>query len=187
MGLALTVTKIMLLRHAEKPNAYGTRGVAITGSEDRRSLTVRGWQRAGALIALFGPALPRHTSPLLATPTTIFASRPTANSARSLHTLEPLAQRLSIDIDVSYGDAEEAALAARAAAANGVVLISWKHDGLPKLGNAIVGNTNTCPQLWPKDRFDLVWVFDRPIGAAAWSFTQVPQLLLPGDRAEPIV
>jgi hypothetical protein len=182
----LTTAKIMLLRHAEKPDANGTRGVAMTGSEDRRSLTVRGWQRAGALIALFGPELPRHTAPLLPTPTTIFASRPTANSARSFHTIEPLAQRLSIDIDLSYGDAEEAALAARVVAGNGIVLISWKHDGLPKLGNAIVGNATTCPQVWPKDRFDLVWVFDRPIDGAAWRFAQIPQLLLRGDRGEPI-
>jgi len=182
----LTAAKIMLLRHAEKPDTNGTRGVAITGSEDRRSLTVRGWQRAGALIALFGPGLQRHTNPLLATPTTIFASRPTANSVRSFHTIEPLAQRLSIDIDLTYGDSEEAALAARVIAENGIVLISWKHDGLPKLGNAIVGNATICPQLWPKDRFDLVWVFDRPIGGAAWGFAQVPQLLLTGDRAEPI-
>jgi hypothetical protein len=182
----VAATKIMLIRHAEKPDAAGTLGVAVTGLEDHRNLTVRGWQRAGALIALFGPAQARRPNPLLAVPTAIFASRPTSSSVRPLHTVEPLAQRLSIGIDTSYGNDEEAALAASAVAADGVVLISWKHDGLPRLGQFIAGNTTTCHQTWPEDRFDVVWVFDQPINSGPWMFTQVPQLLLPGDRAEPL-
>ncbi len=39
------------------------------------------------------------------------------------------------------------------------------------------------PSQWPGDRYDLVWVFDRPSGSGPiTAFTQVPQLLLAGDR-----
>ncbi len=52
------------------------------------------------------------------------------------------------------------------------------------IANAILGNKTTAPQYWPLDRFDLVWVFDRR--GDTWTFTQVPQLLLAGDRPEVI-
>jgi len=41
------------------------------------------------------------------------------------------------------------------------------------------------PRKWDdKDRFDLVWVFTRTAGI--WRFEQVPQLLLAGDKPNPI-
>ena len=184
-------SKIMLIRHAERPDPNGNFGVTIAGREDRRELSVRGWQRAGALISLFGPSVTRGSVSRLASPTAIFASRPTPNSVRPLHTVETLAQLLSIGIGVSYDNGDEAALVASALNAGGVVLVSWKHDALPRLGNTIIGDTiigdtETCPQTWPAERFDLVWVFDRVDASSPWKFEQVPQLLLHGDRTEPI-
>ena len=176
----------MLIRHAEKPDRAGILGISLTGHEDRRNLTVRGWQRAGALIALFGWPEVRNVNPILAIPNVIYASRPTSSSVRPLHTVEPLAHRLSIGIDVSYGNEEEAALATSASSVDGAVLISWKRDGLPRLGQILAGNATTCPSLWPEDRFDLVWVFHRAMDTAPWAFTQIPQLLLSGDRSDPI-
>jgi hypothetical protein len=35
------------------------------------------------------------------------------------------------------------------------------------------------PSSWPEERYDIVWVFERD--ERAWSFSQVPQLLLAGD------
>ena len=40
------------------------------------------------------------------------------------------------------------------------------------------------PQEWPDDRFDVVWTFTRD--GTGWRFAQVPQLLLAGDRPDPI-
>ena len=42
--------RILLIRHAEKPDGQDG-GVNVDGACDEKSLTVRGWQRAGALIA----------------------------------------------------------------------------------------------------------------------------------------
>lgn len=69
----MAATKIMLIRHAEKPNG-GTHGVDPSGERDDEDLTVRGWQRAGALARLFLPASGTFSDPRLATPHTIFAS-----------------------------------------------------------------------------------------------------------------
>ena len=67
---------ILIIRHAEKPEPGGDSGVDSTGAPDPRSLTVRGWQRAGAWAELFVPALGQKSA--LPTPTTLFASDPTA-------------------------------------------------------------------------------------------------------------
>ena len=66
------------------------------------------------------------------------------------------------------------------------VLIAWHHKKIPAVANAIIGDTTTCPQTWPSERFDMIWVFERDAGQASWRFSQVPQLLLAGDSANPI-
>jgi broad specificity phosphatase PhoE len=46
--------RIMVIRHAEKPGVpTDDGGVAADGARDDESLTVRGWQRAGALARFF--------------------------------------------------------------------------------------------------------------------------------------
>jgi hypothetical protein len=66
----------------------------------------------------------------------------------------------------------------------GTVLVSWEHKRIPKLV-AMLPGAPPVPQDWPDDRFDIVWVFDR--AGAGWSFSQIPQRLLPGDSPKPIV
>jgi hypothetical protein len=40
------------------------------------------------------------------------------------------------------------------------------------------------PPFWLDDRFDLVWTFTNT--ADGWTFTQVPQLIMPEDLPDPI-
>jgi hypothetical protein len=54
------------------------------------------------------------------------------------------------------------------------------------IANQLVGDPASVPQVWPDDRFDLVWVFEPEPGADRFRLHQVPQLLLVGDRADPI-
>jgi hypothetical protein len=70
-----TPTKIMVIRHAEKPDDTH-QGVTAHGDQDKESLIVRGWQRAGALAALFDPTNGPLQNANLAVPKTIYASDP---------------------------------------------------------------------------------------------------------------
>jgi hypothetical protein len=179
--------KIMLIRHSERPSAdKKIRGVSPDGRKDKESLTVRGWQRAGALARFFAPLDNHFVHPALATPKTLFASKsgPSAPSLRPQHTLLPLAELLQAGVNGDYYEGEEIALVQKAMASPGPALIAWKHLSMQTIANAILGDATTAPQSWPFERVDVVWIFDRR--DEGWTFTQVPELLLAGDRAEPI-
>jgi hypothetical protein len=181
--------KIMVIRHAEKHDDAGIiAGVTVEGRPDPEDLTVRGWQRAGALIGLFLPPDGAFVDRNLATPDAIFASGigPHSKSQRPQNTVAPLAAKLGLQLNANHLKGEEAKLAADVLASNGVVLIAWEHQAIPVIGKSIVGNNTSCPQSWSENRFDLVWVFDQDVGSGEWSFHQVPQRLLAGDSSEPI-
>jgi hypothetical protein len=176
--------RIMLIRHAEKPNDGGrVRGVDPLGREDANALSVPGWQRAGALVRLFAPHDSQSAVTGIATPDVLWASRATpANpSQRSQQTLMPLAAWLNLPIRCEFGKGDEAGMAARLLETSGVVLVAWSHEGLPALARALGTVEPAPPKAWPKDRFDLVWVFTPQDGR--WSLRQVPQWLLAGDSA----
>src|SRR5579885_3119382 len=72
----MTCAKIMLIRHAERPSADKRfRGVTIEGRKDKEELTVRGWQRAGALVRFFAPLDGHFVHPGLARPDILFACK----------------------------------------------------------------------------------------------------------------
>jgi hypothetical protein len=183
----MPASKIMLIRHAEKPTDDGAFvAVSAAGSPDTHELIVRGWQRSGALVRFFAPHDGNFVDPQLAQPRTIFASAVAKHSGslRPQHTVLELATVLKLALALDYAKGQETALATAVIAASGPVLIAWEHEAIPDIVNAVVGNTTTCPQKWPGARFDLVWVLDRPGGSGAWSFAQVPQMLLSGDSKE---
>jgi hypothetical protein len=175
----MPATKIMLIRHAEKPDDTDD-GVDEKGKPDKHDLIVRGWQRAGALTQFF--ANPRDPHGPIQRPAAIFATEPTtgSDSKRPLHTVTPLGQFLAVTIDSAIMEGSEQDLVDAAAAGGGVVLIAWHHEKIPAIANLLLGN-QTAPQKWPSDRFDVVWIFDRTAADAPWTFSQAPQLLLAGD------
>jgi len=64
------------------------------------------------------------------------------------------------------------------------MLIAGRHQDIPAIINAINGH-HLGPHRWPGDRFDLARVPDGD-GKGGWTFSQVPQLLLPGDSPNPV-
>jgi len=178
-------TKIMIIRHGEKPSDDGSiRGVDQHGGHDPDELIVRGWQRAGALVRLFAPPKGAFSDHALATPKNIFACGPNdhAKSVRSVHTVQTLAQFLNKNVDQTAQKGEEKKLAKAAISVQGPVLIAWEHEAIPDIVAAISDQDHLCPKKWPDSRFDVVWVLDK--SASGWSFAQAPQMVLPGDRAE---
>jgi hypothetical protein len=181
--------KIMLIRHGEKPaNSHPPSGVTSEGEPEKESLTVRGWQRAGALACLFAPADGRFQDPSLAEPQFLFASEPRKRkgSRRPLETITPLAEKLAIRINSNFHKEEALEMLDEAYLCRGVVLICWQREFIPQIANHILADETTAPQDWPEDRFDMVWVFDRDAASARYSFKQVPQSLLMGDWTTPI-
>jgi hypothetical protein len=194
----MPANKIMLIRHAEKPdqedNSGKVRGVTSAGEQDKEELIVRGWQRSGALVRFFAPRNGTFIDPRLLQPKTIFASAVAkhSESLRPQHTVLELVTDLkakdpTVKFDLRFPKGAESDLAEAAALkADGPVLIAWEHEAIPTIVNGIVGDTKTCPQKWDGARFDMVWVLDRKTTGNGWVFSQVPQLLLPGDSAHPI-
>jgi hypothetical protein len=206
MTKAYTATKIMLIRHAEKPTSTAN-GINIDGDPDSSSLIPQGWQRAGALNGLFTSAIgPLPIPDFLFAPNLYSSDTPaetqtstakqhgSGTSRRPYETITPLSLKLGIIINAIPGSTEPAqyakgdypAMLDAAMACPGVVLISWEHGEIPDIANQILGNQTTAPQKWPSERFDMVWVFDLNTAANTYSFNQAPQLLLQGDLTTPI-
>jgi broad specificity phosphatase PhoE len=173
----MPAAKIMLIRHAEKPDFDGTPGLMPNGVENPRALTLTGWKRANALVGLFNPADGALPRPPLAKPGSLFASG--SESLRPKQTIAPLAAALNLSIR-TFLKGQEPQLVAAVKAADDPVLVSWQHEAIPEIAALILGGAESVPRRWPGHVYGLVWVFDlQPSGA--WSFTQVPELVIPGD------
>jgi len=180
---------IMMIRHAEKPIPGGTSlGVSVDGAPDPESLTPRGWQRAGALVGLFMADASAGRRSSLPTPTRLFASQvsPGSSSRRPLETIQPLGERMGLTIDTRFRKEELGQLAHAVRGIDGVILICWEHHLIPSLADMLIGDTTSAPQIWPDDRFDIVWLIDLRVPAERAGFRQVPQLLLSGDQGSDI-
>jgi hypothetical protein len=180
---------VLLIRHAEKPGpAKLGRGLTPEGKEDKHSLVIRGWQRAGAWAALFGSKTARHDFPR---PDFIFAADPKqapspdgTRSKRPYETIMPLSRRLKRAAITKYGVGDEAKLVEQLLQLTGVVLVCWEHKRiisaiLPKLTEN--QKLPDLPTAWNRNRFDVVLRFHRKHAGARWKFRQLFPKLLDGD------
>ncbi|CAN5125795.1 hypothetical protein BH11PSE14_BH11PSE14_01010 [soil metagenome] len=175
--------KIMVIRHAEKPDDAGReRGLDEHGSEDSRGLTVCGWQRAGALVRYFAPLQGRSYHPLLDKPSAVFAVKANASSQRPLLTAQPLARELGLSIDARFASDEVAPLLAAVALVDGPVLLSWRHSNMVDIARQLCPEQQPAPE-WRVGCFDQTWVFAEDAGR--WTMTRIAQQLLPGDSSAP--
>jgi hypothetical protein len=199
-------TKIMVIRHAEKPATYNGQSYAgvdtlgaTCGKSGSESLVTLGWQRAGALVTLFAPPW-GPKAPILGQPNHIYACDPTPEggkkpSQRHYQTVIALAAHLNLPINAKYRKENYQAVATDALGNDGTVLICWQQERIPLIARALLAATDTTaplgvPVTWPTGadgpQYDLVWVFDRLTGNGPFtSFTQFAQMLLPGDAAAP--
>lgn len=184
---------IYIIRHAEKPLKPPLAGVDFAGSQNEHSLLPKGWQRSGALAALFHPDFgPVRDG--LQTPTVLVApswGHPGKTAAhRSYQTIQGLSERLDLPIDAPFPQGEEDKLAASLVSSySGVVLICWEHDHIPVIAAALpTVNKADIPHKWPGDRYDVIWTFTLVPDADAptYTFGQVPQQLLAGDSSKVI-
>jgi len=182
-------TKILLIRHAEKPAKDSPPfGVTLKGERSKESLEVRGWQRAGALTHLLAPPDGRFQHAALAKPQFLYASKPVKRrgSNRPLETIMPLAEKLRIEINAEYRRSEFESMLDEVFTHKGVVLICWQREYIPEIASYILNSDKIAPAEWPEDRFDMFWVFDLESSTGKYKFKQVPQRLLSDDRVTQI-
>jgi len=182
---------VYIIRHGEKPQDPPPKhpaphsGVDFQGHQNEHSLLPRGWQRSGALAALFDPT---H-GPLragLRVPRRLISpwyGHPGKTAEHRTHqTIRGLSDRLGVEITADFTKGQEPHLAAAVLNSGpGAVLICWEHTHIPALASALPLVSGTViPKSWPQDRYDVIWTFTlTPEGT--YAFGQVPQLLLAGD------
>jgi hypothetical protein len=187
-GVNVSPEVIYILRHAEKPLKPPLSGVDYEGSQNEHSLLPRGWQRSGALAALFHPDFGQVRAGLR-TPTALVApswGHPGKTAAhRSYQTIQGLSERLGLPITSQFAQGQEQQLAdSLVRGHSGVVLICWEHKHIPVIASALpVVSGTVIPLKWPGHRYDVIWSFTRvpEPGPARYTFGQIPQQLLAGD------
>lgn len=177
-------TLVMIIRHGEKPGEKKTGdmpGVDENGAPaDDSSLTQTGWDRARGLVNVFAPigGKPRAG---LARPVAIFSAG--ANDAgegqRTRETIAPLARKLGIQVDSSFGKGEEEQLIEKVTSQPGPTLICWQHGEIPAIAEAFGDVTPTPPSKWPDSVYDVIWTLTKT--SDGWAFDQVPEMALPQD------
>lgn len=169
-----SASTIMIIRHAEKPPEPPASpppfGVTPDGTQDEHSLSVRGWQRAGALVSFF--AAPRAAPSSIRAPQFIYAVKVDADDEnphdaagarigtkgrRAQQTVAPIAEKLrsTATLNFTFDKGDEAAMIASATACSGVVLICWVHENIPRVASAIQVNAVT-PALSTSRHHDLM-------------------------------
>ena len=179
---------IMIIRHGEKPPGSGAEpyGITFDGKHDHHALTPFGWARAGALVGLFAP-LSGSVRTGLVRPVSIFAARPDVGGhQREAQTVSLVARQLGVEVEMPCAVGQEPELAATLRARGGPILVAWEHKHIADIAEQLGDVAPRVPSAWPEDRFDMVYVLQRS-GPDSYAFTQVPQLLLPGDDSTPIV
>lgn len=148
---ARSPTKIVLLRHGEKPEDERNHNLSAAGLERSLSLPSLLLRRYGRPAAIFAPA------PLA----------PKASGIRSLETIVPTAVASGVNVDTSFGVDDVAALASRIAGdkdlAGKTVFIAWEHKRIPAIAEALgVSDAGS----WKSSDFDGLWVVELLDGRA---------------------
>lgn len=149
---AMGPTKIMIIRHAEKPGIYNKvlyNGITGVGQQDAASLITMGWERAGGIANLFAPANKIFQSPELVTPARIYASNPVPaspatyktepsgnmvadeTSQRPYQTISALSAKLNIaaaNLNTSFTADDYHHMIKNVLTKTGTVLIAWQHQ-----------------------------------------------------------
>jgi hypothetical protein len=181
--------QIYVIRHGEKPtdDTHPPFGVDVDGNRNPNSLSPQGWQRSGALTAVFNPAVAPKVG--LRAPTALYATAYGAAAVTKVHrsyeTLIGLSKRLGLPIQSPDLLGQETAFADAVLSSGAeVVLICYEHHRIPALvqGFPTVDGA-AIPPAWPDDRYDVIWTFAIDAVSGRYVFGQVPQQLLDGDSA----
>lgn len=150
---------IILIRHCEKDEDPFIKKFS---HEDKHHCNYIGFQRAQFISTLFGSRWPDPSYIIAAS-----ASKDRNNqNYREIETVVPLATRTNLTIDTSFGYKETKSLSKHLLSLVGsgslcgeLVLVSWDHHAIPKLGAYLgCGPKEGCSETYPDDSYDQAWV-----------------------------
>ena len=137
----MTPAKILLLRHAEKPDDAKDDGLTAAGR-------VRAAKLAPFIEAAFGK------------PDFVFAAAGNKGSERAILTMRPLCDATSVALDSSLTSKDSVVLATRllldATFADKLVVVCWTHTELPALAGALGARRGEFPNPWGDTVFNLI-------------------------------
>ncbi|MGV1757409.1 flagellar basal body-associated protein FliL [Rhizobium sp. A22-96] len=135
--------KIMIMRHAEKPD-----------DPSDPNLSPAGDNRAKALVAWYPETF--------GAPDFIFAAAISKHSARPVETVQPLADALGLELHTPYADEDFTALAEdllnKPKFEGKTILVCWHHGHIPGLMQALGAPVGSYPDPWVPTVFNLVLV-----------------------------
>ena len=155
---------VYIIRHAEKPE-----------DAHNPNLSPQGVERAQALA--------KNCEKLFGKLDCLFAAESSAESARSVETINPLAQTIHLEIDSGVSNKDYSVLAANLLAGatdygGKTVLICWHHENIPELAQGL--HAANAPANWMGEVFDRIWVLEYQSSGQVY-FHDLAQNLLPGD------
>lgn len=183
---------VFIIRHGEKTKSKEEVNFEKWSFKKSKPLSVRGWQRAYALVPLFSMESDfiKKYGPVKA----LFAPKPDNyyKSVRPIQTITPLSDALNIGIDCNFAlDKDQIPELARSIKEdqlldNEVVLIAYEHHHIPALLKAF--NVKNYLKQWPNNVFDWVVVlnFDTKTGECI-NYSIQPQQLLFGDSQKVVL
>ncbi len=158
--------KVIIIRHGEEPPG-----------ESHNELSEIGRERAAKLPELFAEEQIDH----------LIAMKPHSGTAsvRSVQTLEPIAEKLGLEVKSKYTRDEVSdlveALKDKKKYRDDVVLIAWSHRGIGDIAKKL--GAEEAPEEWGQ-AFDRYWVLEFDEEGTVTSFQNLPQQLLDGDSKE---
>jgi hypothetical protein len=165
-----TPARVILIRHAEKPD-----------DDSLPDLSPQGYQRAQALTQLFS-IHPEYASSGM--PVAYFAAQyvPGKTANRCVETMTPLATQYHLPVLTPYAGKDEQKLAKlilNSTEYDGkTVMIAWPHGSIPELASDL--GADQAPNKWKGKVFDRVWLLDyRSDGRV--NFSDEPESVLAGD------
>lgn len=168
--------QVVIIRHAEKP---------LNGNE----VNQQGCERAFSLPAFF---INNAIVNQYGKPVALFAAQPdkVGGSLRPIETLAPTAQALGLPIldsatRVNYASMIQSILNSPQYK-GATILISWEHNAIPGLAQALGASLTPNTSNWPGQVFDEAWVlsFHKKSGKRLVTLNIIPEAVLPGDNSK---
>jgi hypothetical protein len=139
-------TRVLIIRHGEKP-------------DDGDQLSCQGMNRALKLPAV----IEKLGRPDFAYVPALGQGARTSH-ARMFQTITPLAVKLNLTVNTSFGETDAAGVAADVRARTGTVLLVWEHSAIADLARQL---GVASPPAWKKTDFDSVWIVTYSSGVAS--------------------